>query len=40
MREVRVTRLEGDMEKLGDLYEEGRLETRTLLPKLREYLAR
>ncbi len=40
MREVRVTRLEGDMEKLGNLYEEGRLETRTLLPKLREYLAR
>ena len=40
MREVRVTRMEGDMEKLGALYEEGRLETETLLPKLRKYLAR
>ena len=40
MREVRVTRMEGDMEKLGALYEEGRLETETLLPKLRKYLVR
>ena len=38
LREVRVSRMEGDMEKLGALYEEGRLETETLLPKLREYL--
>ena len=38
VKPITISRFEGDMDKLGDLYWQGYNETKNIIPSLKEYL--